>query len=237
MHSLSLTHAWVPHGFGTFFSTLLRSHTHSGTWGCECGHSEECVDSEHTRTAAMLENNFRSSNSLSPWHLQYTSITFPPCLPLSLSFSLLLSLSFALPFSISSSLPSWRSPSTQRDWKDKGSCSLFSSTCLISFALESVKEQLHLLFSQFLKFSSLLICQIFTPHLLFTLTVPFPLPHHLFYFLITFSCSPIHFFSPQPGGKVVLRLKCRHLCRFYTFAPLDQRHQDWRLERHPKSLD
>lgn len=100
------------------------------------------------------------------------------------------------------------------DWKDKGSCSLFSSAWLPSFANESVKEHLHLLifspysldFSNFLSISRLFfplfICQTFTSCLLFTINVLFSLPTICFNVL-----SPIPvllftiFFHPKPRVK------------------------------------
>lgn len=100
------------------------------------------------------------------------------------------------------------------DWKDKGSCSLFSSAWLPSFANESVKEHLHILifspysldFSNFLSISRLFfplfICQTFTSCLLFTINVLFSLPTICFNVL-----SPIPvllftiFFHPKPRVK------------------------------------
>lgn len=158
----------------------------------ECGHSEECEDSEHRHTKAMLENNFRSSDSHSPWHCQYASITFRPCLPLSLSSSFF----FASHFSVSSSLPSGRSPSTQREitWtgKTREVVPCFVLLAFTHLLLKMLKNNFiyyssssySLDFSIFLPISRLFfplfICQIFTPCLLFTINVPFPLPHHLF---------------------------------------------------------
>lgn len=160
MHTLFLMDTWVlPHGSGTVSGTSLslshsrsRSHTHAfrhlRLWVWTLWRMCRKCTQPHKLLLCYLchsdhENYFWTSNSLSPWHIQYTSTTLSPALPSSLTRSRSFSPSCS-PFSLPSH-PSWRSPWTQREITltrktRAGSCSCFPSACLLSLAFESVEE-------------------------------------------------------------------------------------------------